>query len=81
MGHTMNFVHLLLIAKQIFSCKQKLTVNTQVVIGANLEFLDAATGYPGSVYDARVLQSTTLFQQAEAQITLSTPLKGADNVK
>ena len=52
-----------------------------MVIGANLEFLDAATGYHGSVYDARVLQSTTLFQQAEAQITSSTPLKGADNVK
>ena len=52
-----------------------------MVIGANLEFLDAATGYPGNVYDARVLQSTTLFQQAEAQIILSTPLKGADNVK
>ena len=51
-----------------FSGKQKFTVNTQAVIGANLEFLDLATGYPGSVHDARVLLSSPLFQQAEAQI-------------
>ena len=38
-----------------FSHKQKFTVNTQAVIGTNLEFLDVATGYPGSVHDARVL--------------------------
>ena len=37
-----------------FSRKQKFTVNTQAVIGADLEFLDVATGYPGSVHDARV---------------------------
>ena len=51
-----------------FNRKQKFTVNTQAVIGANLEFLDVATGYPGSVHDARALRSSTLFQQAEAQI-------------
>ena len=38
-----------------FSRKQKFTVNTQAVIRANLEFFDIATGYPGSVHDARVL--------------------------
>ena len=64
-----------------FSRKQKFTVNTQAVIGANLEFLDVATGYPGIVHDARVLRSSALFQQAEAQIILSTPLKDVDNVK
>ena len=64
-----------------FSRKQKFTVNTQAVIGANLEFLDVTTGYPGSVHDARVLRSSPLLQQAEAQIILSTPLKGVDNVK
>ena len=64
-----------------FNRKQKLTVNTQAVIGANLEFLDVATGYPGSVHNARALRSSTLFQQAEAQIMLSTPLKDNDNVK
>ena len=45
-----------------FNPKQKLTVNTQTVIGANLESLDVATGYPGSVHDARVLRSSALFQ-------------------
>ena len=64
-----------------FNRKQKFTVNTQVVIGANLEFLDVATGYPGSVHDARVLRSSALFQQAKTQIILSTPLKDVDNVK
>ena len=37
-----------------FNRKQKFTVNTQAVIGANLEFLDVATGFPGSVHDAGV---------------------------
>ena len=64
-----------------FNRKQKFTVNTQAVIGANLEFLDVVAGYPGSVHDARVLRSSALFQQAEAQIILYTPLKDADNVK
>ena len=64
-----------------FNRKQKFTVNTREVIGANLEFLHVTRGYPLSVHDARVLRSSTLFQQAEAQIILSTPLKYVDNVK
>ena len=47
------------------SRKQKCTVNTQAVVGADLVFLDIATGFPGSVHDARVLRSTSLFAQAE----------------
>ena len=35
-----------------YSCKQKYTVNTQAVVGADLVFLDIATGFPGSVHDA-----------------------------
>ena len=64
-----------------FIRKQKLTVNTQTVIGANLEFLDVATSFPGSVHDARVLRTSALFQQAAALIILSTPLKDVDNAK
>ena len=45
-----------------FNRKQKFTVNTQTVIGANLESLDVATGCPGSVHDARVIRSSALFQ-------------------
>ena len=48
-----------------YSRKQKYTVNTQAVVGADLVFLDIATGFPGSVQDARVLRSTSLFAQAE----------------
>ena len=48
-----------------YSRKQKYTVNTQAVVGADLVFLDIATGFPGSVHDARVLRSTSLFAQAE----------------
>ena len=64
-----------------FSSKQKFAVNIQAVIGANLEVLNVVTGYPGSGHDARVLLRSVLFQQAEAQIILSTPLKNVDNVK
>ena len=46
-----------------FSRKQKFTVNTQAVIGANFEFLDVARGYPCSVHDARVARSSALLQQ------------------
>ena len=48
-----------------YSRKQKYTVNNQAVVGADLVFLDIATGFPGSVQDARVLRSTSLFAQAE----------------
>ena len=64
-----------------FSRKQKFTVNTQALFGANLEFLDVAKGYPGSVHDPRALRSCPLFQQDKTQIILSTPLKDVENVK
>ena len=34
-----------------YSRKQKYTVNTQAVVGADLFFLDIATGFPGSAHD------------------------------
>ena len=40
------------------------------VVGADLVFLDIATGFPGSVHDARVLRSTSLFAQAERRYIL-----------
>ena len=40
-----------------FSRKQEYSVNTQALIGSNLEFLSVATGYPGSMHDARILIS------------------------
>ena len=47
-----------------FSRKQKYTVHTQAVVGSNLIFLDVATGFPGSMDDARMLQQTKLYQDA-----------------
>ena len=37
-------------------------------------FLDVATGFPGSIHDARVLRATSLFQKAEQGIILSSPV-------
>ena len=56
-----------------FSRKQKYTVNTQTVVDSNLIFLDVATGFPGSIHDARMLQTTKLYQDAEVNIILSKP--------
>ena len=44
-----------------FSRKPVYFVNTQAVIGSNLELLSVATGYPGSMHDARILRNTRLF--------------------
>ena len=60
-------------AVDYFSRKQKYTVNTQAVVGANLLFLDVATGFPGSIHDARMLRATKLFNDAEAGVILVNP--------
>ena len=56
-----------------FSRKEKYSVNTQAVIGSNLDFLSVATGYPGSMHDARILRNTFLFQRAENRNILCSP--------
>ena len=57
-----------------FSRKQKYTINTQAVIGSNLMFLDVATGFLGSMHDARMLRSTLVFQRAQSDQIMCTPL-------
>ena len=47
------------------SRKRKYTINTQAVVSGDLMFLDVATGFPGSMQDARVLRATSFFQKAE----------------
>ena len=59
-----------------YSRKQKYTVNTQAVVGADLVFQDVATGFADSVHDffhffSQVLRSTSLFAQAEREIYLA----------
>ena len=45
-----------------YSRKKRHTINTQAIIEANLMFLDIATGFPGCMHDAQVLQHTALFR-------------------
>ena len=54
-----------------FSRKKEYTVNTQAVVGSNLIFLDAATGFPGSIHDTRMLRAIRLYQDAEGNIILT----------
>ena len=62
-----------------FSKEQKYTVKTPAVVSSNLIFLDVATGFPGSIHDARMLRATKLYQDAEANIILTKPTDVVDN--
>ena len=66
--------------KDYFSRKECHTINTQVVIGANLKILDLATGFPGSIHDARVLRKTSIYWKAENNEILSHPLRQINDV-
>lgn len=48
-----------------FDREHRYSVTLQAVVGDNLEFLDTAVGFPGSMHDARVLQQSELFKSAE----------------
>ena len=61
-----------------FSHKQKYTVNTQVVVGANLMFLHVARDCPGSLHDTRILRVSSLFGKAERNEILAHPTKSID---
>ena len=37
-----------------FKRNQRYSISTQAVVGGNLKFLDIATGYTGSIHDARI---------------------------
>ena len=56
-----------------FSRKHFYTIGLQGLIGANLIFLDVATGYPGSWHDARNLRNSSLFRKAENNEILENP--------
>ena len=62
-----------------FSRKQKFTVNTQAAVVSNLIFIDVATGFPGSIHDARMLWVTKLYQDSETNIILSKPTDAVEN--
>ena len=62
-----------------YSRKQKFTVNTQAVVGGNLLFLDVASGYPGSIHDARMLRASRLFNDEGADLILTRPTDVIDD--
>ena len=62
-----------------FSRKQKCTVNTQAVVGSNVKFLDVAAGFPGTIHDARLLQATKLYQDADTNMILNKPTDVIEN--
>ena len=66
--------------KDYFSRKQCHTINTEAVIGANLKILDLATGFPGSIHDARALRKTSIYRKAENNEILSHPLRQNNDV-
>ena len=50
------------------------SVIMQAVVGTNLKFLDTAIGYPDSMHDARVFQSTEIFMKGQNDEILIEPL-------
>ena len=64
-----------------FNRKQFYSVNTQAIIVSNLEFISVASGYPGSLHDARVLRHTEVYQRCENNEILSGPIDVVNGVK
>ena len=58
-----------------FNRKQHYSVNLQAIVDANLKFIHATVGYPGSIHDARVLRLSGLYDFAENEQILSCPVR------
>ena len=56
-----------------FSRKQRYTIYRLGLVGANLFFLNVATGFPGSYHDSRNFKNTSLYMQAENGEILTKP--------
>ena len=52
---------------------QRYSINTQAVAGYNLQFIDIATGFPGSIHDSWVLRNSALNQRAKNNEMLLEP--------
>ena len=62
-----------------FSRKQRYTTSTQGFVGANLVFLDVATGFLGSCHDALNFRNTSLYTQAGNGEILTKPVDVIEN--
>ena len=58
-----------------FNRKQHYSVNLQAIVDANLKFIHATVGYPGSIHDAQVLRLSGLYDFAENEQILSGPIR------
>ena len=52
---------------------QRYSINTQAVAGYNLQLIDIATGFPGSIHDSWVLRNSALNQRAKNNEMLLEP--------
>ena len=55
--------------------KQHYCVNLQAIVDANLKFILATVGYPGSIHDARVLKLSGLYDFLENEQILSSSIR------
>ena len=58
-----------------FNRKHHYSVNLQGIVDANLKFVHATVGYPGSIHDARVLRLSGLYDLAQNEQILSGPIR------
>ncbi|XP_068742062.1 uncharacterized protein [Montipora capricornis] len=64
-----------------FNRKQHYSVNLQGIVDANLKFIHATVGYPGSIHDARVLRLSGLHDLAQNEQILSGPIRNINGTE
>lgn len=66
--------------KNDYHCrKQRHSINTQAVVGANLLFLVVETGFPRRMHDSRVFRHSSLFRKADQNEIFKIP-KDKDDI-
>ena len=63
-----------------FNRKHFYSMILQGVVGADGRFLDVATGFPGSIHDARVLRMSGFFGRAQRGEILRGPVRHIDGI-
>ena len=56
-----------------YRSRQRYSINTQAAVRYNLQFIDIATGFPGSIHDLWVLRNCALYQRAKNNEILLEP--------
>ena len=63
-----------------YNRKKEYSINSQSVVGGNLLVSDFCTGFPGSVYDSRVLRHSAIYAKAETSQILNSPNDAIENI-